>query len=358
MLAHGAGEVVCAVNGVDAFKKLETFSPDLILLDIEMPEMDGLEFCEKLRRVEAPLRDVSVVVMTGLEKMDDRVRALHLGISGLMHKPIQEPQLLQNVHLCLQKRHLMKKLLESPLIQEADLDLAKQMQSLLLPDEAMLQDYSQRYHMGIQHLYRPSEAMGGDYWMMQPINNHIVAVCVADFSGHGVMAAINTFRLHTFLKEYAKYYASPAEVLKELNGNLHRMLPTGEYLTCFLGFIDMQRNILQYAAAAVPPAVIVQNGKFSILDCSGEPLGAYDDAVYHNHEVPFVTNSTLFLYSDALVERNGQDKILFTATSLLEHIGKISLNNKRTVCDGIIADIDQSGHHFDDDLTLLCLSHQ
>jgi sigma-B regulation protein RsbU (phosphoserine phosphatase) len=350
---YGVKEIVSATDELDARALLESYTPDLILLDIN--HSNWLEFCSSLRKDNESSSRIPIIAFTDMDKNDDRVKMLSISVSEIIHKPVQENKLQECLNLYLQKNHLMKRLLSSEEPTDLDLLIARNIQYTLLPTEELLEACKENYNIKIHHIYQASQALGGDYWMVRQLENSRLMVCVADFAGHGVSVAIDTFRLHNYLGEFVDYSLSPAEILKEMNDNFYRMMPAGQYLTCFLGIIDTSQNILTYSGAAMPPAILSHQGKTTALDCSGTPVGAYAKADYANNIVAFAEKSILLVYSDGLVEINNDNKTLFTKDSLLKQVNSWSSSGSQSVYDGIVNKIKETGHHFDDDLTVVLL---
>ncbi len=352
----GVQQIMQAEDGRDALNKLAEFTPDLVILDIAMPNMDGLEFCEYLRNSQMSVREVPIIVMTGMNKVDERMRALRVGVSSILYKPIDPEALLDRVYMHLQESRLIGKIKRGEESTGEDLQIAAKMQEILLPSAEIIAECNEKYKLAINSIYRPSEVFGGDYWLVKPINDDLVAVFMADFSGHGVSSAVYTFRVHKFLREYVCYYQSPLEVLEELNRAVHSMFPVGKYLTCVLGFIDIKNNTLTYSAAGHPPMLLVDGENVQNLDCSGFPLGPYADAVYDNKVVSFGAKSMLIAYSDALIEANSRDEFIFTPESLILEVQDMTTQGNDAIYARIFVKVNYGKHQFDDDMTLLCVA--
>lgn len=355
LVNYGAMEIAYAIDGAEAIEKLENFAPDLILLNISSSNMDWLDFCTNLRKDNEALRIIPVIAITDMDKSDERVKILKFNVSGVLHKPLNDEELYKSLNLYLQKSRLIKRLEESAEPTATDLEIARNMQYMLLPDEYLLKSCKDNYGIEICHLYQSSQALGGDYWAIKQLENSRLMVCVADFAGHGVSVAIDTFRLHNYLMEYVNYANSPAKILSDMNDSFYRMLPTGQYLTCFLGIIDTSRNEIIYSGAAAPSAILMNNGEITELDCSGTPIGAYPKAEFIEKMVNFSEDSILMIYSDALIEINSANKSLFSKDSIFHYAQKWSQDGMRSIYESILMRIKQSGHHFDDDLTLVLL---
>lgn len=342
---NGVTSIALASDGLEAFNCLEKFTPDLIILDVSMPNMDGLEFCTRLRKSNHPAQDAQIIILTGLDNSDERVRALNAGVSGVLYKNTIQTSLIPTVRNFLQQAQLLKILRSGENISPAHLARAEKMLEFLLPSEELLQKIAKEQLVSIKPLYRPSEALSGDYWFVYPIDSDRVAIFVADYSGHGVTAAVNVFRLHTFMKDYARYHLSPSHILDDLNRYFYPMLPTGEYIVCFLGIVDANHRTMEYAAAGLPPAILAENGRATLLDCSGDVIGAYEDTAYRSLQSSYKEDTHLLLYTDALVEGNAQGNYLFTKDTL-----ETAMEQNPA---GIIDTIKKSHHKFDDDLTVL-----
>ncbi len=352
---YGIREVVFAIDEIDALEKMDEIKPDLILLDVTLSGMNWLEFCMNVSKGNSETHSIPIIAMADLNRNDERVKMLKINVSAVIHKPVSKEELIDCVDLYLQKSYLIRKLENDEEPTEDDLEIARGLQYTLLPDDDLLESCKENYNVGIYHIYKASQALGGDYWTVRQLPDGKVMVCVADFAGHGVSVAIDTFRLHNYLKEFVNYLDSPAQILENMNDNFYRILPTGQYLTCFFCIIDTVQNKITYASAAVPPVILVNAGEVIAFDCSGTPIGAYPKAHYIDREEKFSGNSSLLRYSDALVEMNGDNQALFSNESMQQKIQEWASGGSKAIYDGIVNRIEGTNHRFDDDLTLVLL---
>lgn len=353
---YGVRELIIAIDEFEALDKLESITPDLIFLDVSFASMNWLEFCTNLCKGNSATSYIPVIAITDMDMDDERVKMLKINVSGVIAKPIREEDLIDCVDLYVQKSYLIRRLENNEEPTDLDLQIARNLQYTILPDEDLLNACKENYNVEVHHIYQASQALGGDYWTVRQLPDGKLMVCVADFAGHGVSVAIDTFRLHNYLKEFVDYSSSPACILENMNDNFYRILPTGQYLTCFLGIIDTAHNSIIYSGAAVPPALLIGGGSISELDCSGTPIGAYPKASYEDRTVNFYQDSSLMVYSDALVEINGEDKVLFSRDDMLNKIKEWSVGGAKAIYDGVVEKIEETSHHFDDDLTLIVLN--
>ena len=188
--------------------------------------------------------------------------------------------------------------------------MARETQTVLLPNMATVQSILDTHGIHVDSRFQPSSELGGDFWGLRTLDPLHAAILMVDFSGHGINAALNTFRLHALLDSEKEFGSDPASFLEHLNKRLAPLLPPGQYATMFYGIMDLSRDLLVYASAATPSPLLFLPGKERPLagDGKGYPLGMFEESTYENRELPFPRGSTLLLYSDAITEgktRNG-----------------------------------------------------
>jgi serine phosphatase RsbU (regulator of sigma subunit)/ABC-type amino acid transport substrate-binding protein len=185
-----------------------------------------------------------------------------------------------------------------------ELNIARETQTVLLPDTSTLRAVSDLHGLHVDSRFKPSSELGGDFWGLKSIDENRVAIMMVDFSGHGINAALNTFRLHALLESEKYLEHNPAAYLQGINARLSPLLPAGQYATMFYGVIDLAKDLLTYAGAATPSPLVFPPDLDKPLTGSGEgfPLGMFDDSTYENRELPFSLGASLLLYSDAITE--------------------------------------------------------
>ncbi|PKU21580.1 PP2C family protein-serine/threonine phosphatase [Telmatospirillum siberiense] len=289
-----------AANGSEGLAKVEAFEPDLVILDIVMPGMDGYEVCRRLR-ADPRTRTLPVLVETALDSAADRSSVFQAGASDVISKPIHGPELIARVRLQLENRLLIRSLEDHVKLMTWEMELARYMQENLLPREDMLESLAAATGLAIASHFQPSANLGGDLWSVHALGEGRTGVSIIDFTGHGLAAALNTFRLHALMNQMTPDPEDPAAYLAALNAKLVDLLPSGQFATMFLAIVDSRHGRMTFAAAGSPCPVIGNPG-IGLLDGSGLPLGISLEARYENCRVPFPEGSVLFLYSDALTE--------------------------------------------------------
>ncbi|MCF8483151.1 MAG: SpoIIE family protein phosphatase [Rhodospirillum sp.] len=299
----GAYRFVEASDGAMALEMVRRLKPDLLVLDMRMPHMDGLEVIEILR-ADPEYRDLPIMAVTAAQEREERNRILRAGASRIFNKPVDGPLFAELARSMLEHGALLRNLRDYHERTQRELDLAHGVQLSLLPTEDMKAQVAERHGCLIQSHYESCGELGGDYWGLRDLDENRIAVFTVDFSGHGVAPALQTMRLHTFLRDARAPADDPAQVLAELNQFLVEVLSVENFATMFYGVIDFAADTLTYAAAAAPPPLIGVKRTEKVARGNGEglPLGILEDTDYDMRVMAFPPGSILFLYSDALYE--------------------------------------------------------
>lgn len=311
----GVGEIEFAGDGEEGLRKIERFLPDLVLLDVEMPRMDGLEMCRRLRQTPA-FAALPVLFQTILDREEEQVACFEAGGNDYITKPIRAGECVARVRQQLEKRMLFNDLSAFRERLNGELRHARDMQMSLLPEPQTAADLRMRYGVDLRWHFETSSELGGDFWQAYMLDRDRFGVFIVDFAGHGITAAINTFRLHTLIDRLTADRGQPAAWLAALGAALKEVLPVGQFATAFYGVVDAAADTLTFAGAGAPPPVIVApDGTPSMLDSSGLVLGVSRSGFYKERSAPFPKGARLFLYSDALTETPDRSGVALGADS-------------------------------------------
>lgn len=360
LFLQGAGwtNLTHVQNGQEALQKIAEIKPDLVLLDLSMPVMDGFEFCEKLRALPG-YGDLPVIVQTAMTSLDDRRRAFAVGATDFITKPVFKEELIARTRIHLENRTLVRNLKLFYTRVSAELESARAMQHMLVPPVAHTDMIREQTHIDIASHYMPATELGGDIWGTYILPDGRVAIYCADFSGHGVASAINTFRLHVLLSGLNMIISpNPSAVLEYLNAELQPTLPRGQYLALFYAIIDRAAGTLQYAAASMPDALLLSNGKVERLKGAGLPIGVTRSATYATTETSFKAGDTLLLFSDALVEGRKTDGLLITHDDIAAMLQTTSGKSAKGAVGAALALFSTVADASRDDLTIIAATAQ
>ena len=288
---------------LDRLNDRESEPPDIVILDIRMPVIDGLEVLRQMR-ADPALQDLPVLVTTGLDESAQRNEAIRAGANSLISKPFDAPLLIEKTRSLLERQVLIQQLnlYRSRVSQE--LDMARELQLSLLPTEDTIQLVAERYRIRVSSQFHSSSELAGDFWGVEPLDDNRLAVFMVDIAGHGVAAAANTFRLHEILQSEDMVSRQPDAFMAQVNQRFHARIPPGHFATILYGVIDLTADTFTYASAAAPPPLVGHReaGEPRFLENRGLLAGAIASASYTSYTVPFRPGDYLFLYSDALPE--------------------------------------------------------
>lgn len=304
----GYRNVAYAKDGVEALECMARQVPDLVILDIMMPGMDGYEVCRRLR-ADPALADVPVLVQTALSSSDDRNQAFTAGTTDLITKPIERTELLARVGIHLENRVLIRDLSHYRTRVEGELAVARSMQDHLLPTRPELDAVTTRAGASIRVHSLPAHDMGADIWGVVPLDGPRFGIYLLDMAGRGVTAALNAFRMHTLIHEPGAPLDDPAAFLNDLNRRAVTLLELGEHAALIYGVVDTGQGSFTYAAAASMPPLVLSGGRIGHGDAAGLPLGVTPGACYETRTLPFPADGVLMLCSNAIHDAlDGQEE--------------------------------------------------
>ncbi len=349
--SEGYTHIEVAEHGQDALNKMEKFLPDLIISDLLMPVMGGIEFI-KIAKKSNHYRHIPIIVQTALTTNEEKQEAWSSGANDVLSKPIHRLELLSRVKVQLVTMHMIKQLENYYYTSQSDIKQALTLQKSLLPSKDVLKSIEERYRIEIDYIFEPSRFLSGDLWGIIEIDDQQLGIWICDYSGKGIQAALNTFRIHTLVQEYKNAAETPPEFLDLLNRRFHEMINVGQFATFLMGVIHKEERTFRYVSASAPDPIVYfpQNKEFILGDGSGLPLGVTANALYPKRHIAIPRGSSIILYSDLLWEPRSlpgvcllpeylptfidelQGKSLVaTIRNHLEMIGDIKLNDDLTL---------------------------
>ena len=208
-------------------------------------------------------------------------------------------------------------------------------------------------------LYRPLDQVGGDYYNVRTLNDGRHAFMLADVTGHGISAALNTMTLNALWHRYGRLLVEPGRFLTRLNQEVAQLFTGDNFATAVVGVVDPASGRLVYGSAGHPaPLWRHRDGEVGQLPALDPPLGMEENNRYHKDEVVLERGELLLLYSDGALEAENPQGEPFGMLRLVELVRR----QKRPSPEDLLAGMEQAltGHRqsslFQDDLTLLALA--
>ena len=327
--------------------------PDLILLDVMMPEMDGYEVCTQLK-LNPATHDIPVIFLTGQTEVEDETRGFEVGAVDYIHKPFSPAVVKARVHTHLVLRGIREQLAQQLLTIQKELETARQIQLSILPSEIPKIE-----GLDIAARYIPMTSVAGDFYDFIVADERHIGILVADVSGHGMPAALIASMLKIALSAQVAHVADPAQVLLGLNqalcGKFQHHFVTAAYL-----YLNMEKKTLTYAGAGHPP-LLLWGGSEGVrsVEENGLFLGKFSFATYTSVEMPLKAGDRVLLYTDGIPETANPEGIEFGAESFKQFLEKDQSSSADHFADSLIDEMSRwsgrSIEDLDDDITIVAL---
>jgi sigma-B regulation protein RsbU (phosphoserine phosphatase) len=287
-----------ALDGAAALHSVEKNSPDLVLLDIVMPGLDGYEVCRQLRAQEST-RELPIMFLSSLEDVKDKTRGFEVGGNDYLTKPFEMLEVKARV------RSLLKAKAYGDAVREAlarDLRIAREIQMGILP--ADLAKATRGTGLDVHAIIEPAREVGGDLYEVLRASDDRIVVALGDVSGKGVPAALFMAVTVTVLRTLARQIAEPDEILTRLNNELAEQNPRGMFVTMQCLVFDLAQGRVSCAGAGHHQLAILSPGQPPRLACpsSGRPAGLMAFNPIERETFPLRTGDTFVLFSDGVSE--------------------------------------------------------
>jgi sigma-B regulation protein RsbU (phosphoserine phosphatase) len=290
--------LLVAKNGEMALSIARKALPNLILLDIMMPGINGYEVCRQLK-ADPTTQEIPVIFLSALGDTKDKVQGLDLGAVDYVTKPFQPEEVIARVNTHLTVFRLKRKVQEQRDELEHELQVVADEQRKLLPDKLPNID-----GLKLSVHYDTSRYAGGDYYDIIKLPDNQWGFMMADAAGHSTRAAVLVAMTCTLLRSYPEAPTDPAKVMNRINEHLCD-LSHNTFITALYAVYDANTRTLRMARAGHPPPLLFRphDGKSIELPCKG----VWPMAVEPYDEVPLVETSLqpgdrLMLYTDGITE--------------------------------------------------------
>jgi sigma-B regulation protein RsbU (phosphoserine phosphatase) len=344
-----------------ALERAVDVKPTVVLLDLVMPDLDGLTLLKFMRAHEAT-RDVPIIVLSGKEEPATKAGAFELGANDYIVKLPDPIELIARIRhhshgyiAQLERNDAYAALERSQHALEQELARAAEYVRSLLPAPltgAVEADWR----------FIPSVQLGGDAFGYHWLDEDRLAIFLLDVSGHGVksallsMTAMNAIRTQT-LPDVD--FTDPAQVLTALNGAFRMDLYEGMYFTIWYGVFDRRTRRLVHGTAGHPPGLLVcrRHGKV-VADRVGDAgliIGMMPDAAFESRETQVPDNSNLFLFSDGAFEITRPDGSMWTIEEFADLLCRFDPASRLAPLSDVEVAIRtvRGADHFEDDVSIL-----
>ena len=359
-IRKGEYEFKFAHNGLEALTMLlKEKDFDIILSDINMPEMDGLTLLTKINEMQNPA--LKCIMVSAYGDMGNIRQAMNNGAFDFATKPIDLDDLSVTIEKAIEQIGYIKQMqkehnqLESI---KGDLAVAREIQQAILPRIfPPFPDLAEQ--LDIAASMTPAKDVGGDFYDFFRIDDDHIGFVIADVSGKGVPAAIFMAVSRTLIRATGIRGVSPSECITYSNGLLEKESVNNMFVTVFYGIYNIQTGEIKYTNAGHnPPYVLKQNGTVEKLPVTvNMAIGIFGDFEYQETTLQLEHGDTLLLYTDGVTEAINPSEEEFTEKRLEQTLSNMSQPTCQEMIDKIKADVKSfaDGAEQSDDITLLSI---
>ena len=365
-IKKGEYEFSFAHNGVEALKMLvEKPDFDIILSDINMPEMDGITLLSKINEMRNPA--LKCIMVSAYGDMDNIRSAMNNGAFDFTTKPIDLGDLERTIEKAAEQIAFVKKAQEehSQLASiQSDLHVAQEIQETILPKTMPEYPEGRNANFDLKACMKAAKYVGGDFYDFFRIDDTRLGLTIADVSGKGVSAAIFMAISRTVLKAIALSCNSCSECLRQTNELLSKDSVGEMFVTVFYGILDITDGHLKYCNAGHNlPVLLRHDGRAEWLPGTGDmALGVMGGLEFHEKETVLESGDRLFMYTDGITEATDSAYALFGNDRLLDLCRKAAAEG--TSPEGLISLVTEKVSEFmsgavqSDDITMMALEYR
>lgn len=297
-LEYNGFQVQASCNGQEALDHLKVEKPHIVISDLIMPVMGGLQLLHELneRNMKIPF-----IVVSAYGTMSTAIEALKNNASDFISKPIDFDYLIQVVNKVLEQTELKLSVASQRQQIENDLKFAARIQQSLLPENVLTP------YLSMHYIFRPLIDIGGDYISLYQYDEKRLALALYDVQGHGISAALTATLIHNFLQQILPECHSSSTIIRLTNQFIYKNI--GElsmFITMIILYIDLENHIMTSANAGHTPLLFSNcyNDQIIKITSQNPLLGVFPEF----NELPVECNTHLakgnriILYTDGLTE--------------------------------------------------------
>jgi serine phosphatase RsbU (regulator of sigma subunit) len=345
ILSRAGFDCAEAPDGIEALKLLRADPPSLLLLDYDMPGMDGAEVLKQLRRDgNSAVAQIPAIMLTGHGGEESEVLCLEAGADDFVTKPINDAVLRARIDTQLRLRSMRSQLQEQNDELEAwrrnlerDLEAARLTQQSLIPQRApVLPGWE------IAACYRPVIQVGGDIYGWLRMADGRTLFWIADATGHGASAALLTTLAKLLFHHGTAEHNQPAEIMEAVNNDFRSIFGARSFMTAMCVALDPTTGRASVVGAGHPPLLVARSGgRTESIPSSAPPLGLLERSEFIEASVDLGPGDAFFLYTDGIYGSAHEENPRLSSNRLAEMLQPLA-ENAQVLLDRVI---DQAGIH-------------
>lgn len=299
--------VVIADNGTIAVEKFRQECPDLVIMDVLMPEMDGYEATRHIKKLSGD-RWVPIIFTSALSTADEQIKGLDSGGDDYLTKPVDFTILASKIRAMQRIANMQRTLQDYKSAMQNEMELARYVMGKLIRSEQMNKE-------AIQHLMIPAGDFSGDIVAVNRTPSGILHVLLADVTGHGLSAALNAIPVVDVFYSLTDKNAALPGLCRELNRKLKQLMPVEYFVAAAVVALDVATKTVSVWNGGSPPVICLDNNGATLKEFRSThlALGILGDAQFDDSTESFSCEHLhqLFLFSDGLVEAENTAGVAF-----------------------------------------------
>ena len=327
-------EVYTASTGLEGLSKVESQKFDIVITDLMLPDLDGMEIVSKTKEVHP---ETIVVMITGHGSIEKAVEAIKAGADDYIPKPLDGNEVVMK----LEKASEMKRLRDENLIFqrriERELETARRIQQGLLPQQS-----PDIPGLDIAIFNEPAKHVGGDYHDLIILPSGELGIAIGDVSGKGMPAALLMANVQASIRRCSEYRYSPCKIMDRLNAALCpicQLIEEHRFVTVFYGVLEIDDMGFVYTNAGHNyPIIFSKDGSINDLSEAGNlPCGLMENITYEEDRVGLRPDDVMLFYTDGVVEAIDVNDKMFGE----ERLKDIILKNRHLSSEEIVSIINE-----------------
>jgi len=349
ILKKAGFEIAEAQSGEEALAKVAEVLPDLVLLDIMMPGMDGYQVCTALKADERTAA-IPVIFLSALSEAADKIKGLETGGADYVTKPFDKGEVLARVRSQLKIRNLTQRLMQTNReLMEKQRKLDEDLKAAAIIQSSLLPTRPPTFHnLTIAWRFQPCDLIGGDIFNVCQLDECHLGIYMVDVSGHGVPGAMVTVSVSQALQPESGYLkksqddyphyeiVSPVEVCRALDRE-YPIERFDKHFTIIYAVLNAHSGRLKYCSAAHPPPVLLRaDGRIELLDRIGTFIGLDGIVPFEEDEKQLAAGDRLVFYTDGVVECEDEKGAFFGQERLLTLLKKLQEEPLERLLDNLL----------------------
>ena len=331
LLVRSGHQIFMGEDGQQAVELYDQENPDMILIDIMMPVMNGLEAI-KLIRSRSNDKWIPIIVLSALSSETDIIEGLKAGADDYMPKPINHAILNAKIVSIQRTIDMQNRILNIGEELKDYVDKYEQEQFFAEGIFNRIINQKDLLDHNLQYWLSPAERFSGDLIAVKRSGKDRLYFMLADSTGHGLSAALPTIIVNQVFQGMAHRAFLVSSIVKEINRRLKDELPPGRFVALMLGMIDSNNKLLEVWNGGIPESWVIDN-QGEILkqfNSSHAAAGILDDQDFDDRTEMFHWQEPceLFLYSDGITDVNGKNNEIYGTERVLKVLKESSMGNR------------------------------